>query len=206
MMKNFYLITNGCDVVKKQQNIDIRARFGIYDQFVFTYVGNVSDCKNQKQFVDAFCLLPDRLKQKITVLFVGGGDYMSLSDYIKSKGLSEKLIVCGLIDKDEVFNYYIAANATVLISLSEGFGLSLIEGFVYGKPALVFEDLAAVTDLYDEDSMYAVKSRSNEALAEGIKKMLEIKWNCDAICMHAQKFSLQNMATNYINLYKKLQK
>lgn len=199
----FSVITNGCEVSRKHQTIDIRSKFGICkDDFVLVFIGNVNPNKNQKQVVDAFKLIDGSLRQNIKILFVGGGDWKELSDYISSNGLSSNLIACGPIPKEQVHNYYTDANATILTSLSEGFGLSIIEGFVYGLPSLSFSDLPAIKDLYSINSMLLCESRSTVDLAECILKMTQTKWDKTAIMEHGKHFSLENMAENYIELYK----
>lgn len=200
----FYVITNGCDVSRKPQTIDIRSKFQLdKDDFLFVFVGNVNYRKNQKQVVDAFKLIDESLRQSIKILFVGGGDWKKHSEYIKENNLSENLIACGPVPKEQVHNYYASANATILTSLSEGFGLSIIEGFVYGLPCLSFSDLPAVKDLYNINSMLLSESRSDTELAECILKMAQTKWDRNAIMEHGKHFSLENMAEKYIELYKR---
>lgn len=202
-MNMFRVILNGCNIESKPRTIDIREKYNIgVDCFVFAFVGNVGENKNQKQVVDAFELIPEEYQEKISVLFVGGGKCEELIEYVKTKNLQERLIVCGLVSKDEIQNYYYAANATVLTSKSEGFGLSIIEGMTYGLPCLTYSDLPAVVDLYNEKSMLLVEKRDDRALAQGMILMTQIKWDKTAIKQHSAHFSFDNMAKQYIKFYK----
>lgn len=203
-MKNFYVVLNGCKSIIMQPTKDIRSLYQIGDVFLFAFVGNIGDCKNQKQVVDAFSLLSAEERKKIKVVFVGGGEVEMLRNYIKSKCLSDYLIVCGSVPQDDVHNFYCAANATILTSKSEGFGLSIIEGMRYGLPNLVFSDLPAVTDLYDECAMLTIDKRTDEELSKKMVEMTECVWNRDAIKKHSDKFTLEEMANNYIQVYKNL--
>lgn len=200
-INNFHVILNGCNTKEKTRQYDVRKKYGIVDKFIFVFVGNVSKNKNQKQVVDAFLLLPDEYKDKFAVLFVGGGDYIELKNYIARLGLNGSLFVCGLVPKNEVHNYYIAGNATILTSYSEGFGLSLVEGMCYGLPCVTFADLAVVNDIYNEGVMVKVKERSTAALSKGMVNLYEKKWNHDNIKEYADRFSYDNMANNYLNFY-----
>lgn len=200
---SFSVITNGCDVRQKSQIVDIRLKYSIHKNvFLFVFVGNVNTNKNQRQVVDAFCLIDEQVRKNIKVIFAGGGDWKQLADYIAEKKLDSNLIVCGPIAKEDIHNYYLAADATILTSLSEGFGLSIIEGFVYGLPCLTFANLPAVKNLYSPDSMLLCEFRDTHRLAECMLKMVDIDWDKNAIIEHSKQFSLQNMADRYINLYR----
>lgn len=199
----FSVIPNGCEACQKAQTLDIRTKYRISDEdFLFVFVGNVNPNKNQKQVVDAFKLINETFRQSIKILFVGGGDWKELVEYTAVNDLSSNLIACGPVPKEEVHNFYIAANATILTSLSEGFGLSIIEGFVYGCPCLTFSDLPAVKDLFSLDSMLLCETRDTVKLAESILMMTQLDWNQEAIKEHGKQFSLGNMARKYITLYR----
>ncbi len=200
----FHLVSNGCNIKEHKQRSDIRQKHNVLSSdFAFLFVGNVSKCKNQIQaarvFVNVFKAGNYRL------LFVGANhdENCELLHFIEEHKLQRRLIVCGAVPKEDVPDYYMAADATILTSLSEGFGLSIIEGFVYGKPNLTFADLPAARDLYDECAMLNPKSRSDEDLAEAMIEMAQRKWDAMAIKQHAKNFSLENMANKYISVYKK---
>lgn len=203
-VSNFHVITNGCDTFPKTIVEDIRKRHGLKEtDFVIVYVANVSENKNQSQVVAAFKLLDDKTRENIKVLFVGR-DGEELKQQIQQEGLQENLIVCGGVPRKEVGNYYQASDATILTSHSEGFGLSIIEGFVYGKPCLTFADMPAVKDLYHEKAMLVLPDRKDETLSQGIVCLSRHQWDNDWIKKYATQFSLEKMADNYIKLYKKI--
>lgn len=69
---NFYVINNGCNIHIKPMTMDIRREYSILaNDFVFAFVGNVSINKNQAQVARAWMLLPEELRSKCKVLFVG---------------------------------------------------------------------------------------------------------------------------------------
>lgn len=203
-LQNFHVVTNGCNTKRQKITEDIREKYNCSkEDFVFSFVANVSENKNQMQVVEAFKLLTQEQRSHIKVLFVGR-DGNTLKNYIASCRLSRELIVCGGVSPDEVGNYYAASDATMMTSHSEGFGLSIIEGYVYGKPNLIFEDLPAVYDLYSEKTMLKVPDRKDKTLADYMLKMGETSWNNEFIAEYAQRFSLECMADSYIELYKKV--
>lgn len=201
----FSVVLNGCDTVVKECCCNVRKKFGILDtDFLFLFVGNINENKNQMAVVDAFSLIPIEKRNHIKVLFVGGGNVENLKKYIAKKNLSHNLLAVGAIPKSDVHNYYIASDATILTSLSEGFGLSIIEGYIYGKPTVTFVDLSAYTDICTPQTSIGIERRTPEALANGMLKCMSKKWDYYHISEFGKKFSYELMKINYITLYKRI--
>lgn len=184
----------------------IKKLYGIKeDSKLIVCVGNIGRRKNQGQLIAAFNYLPQELAQNSYILFLGGNqseDYTieRLSHESKWK---DHFISCGVIPKDEVANYYQQCDAVALMSLSEGFGLSLIEGMHFGKPCLSFMDVDAYDDIYHPNAMIGVGEHTDEAVAKGLKQLLTHKWDSDSIKKYSKKFESQEMANHYINVYKR---
>lgn len=89
-----------------------------------------------------------------------------------------------------------------LVSIDEGFGLSFIEGFKHGLPAVSFSDLDAIPDIYDPKVMILADERTDKCLAKAIEKLCHINWDCSYIKDYAKKFSYEKMADNYRSIYR----
>lgn len=183
--------------IREKYNIPTEAR-------LMLYVGNISENKNQLQMVEVFNLLPDHLQHQTWVLFCGEnhmGDDSSFEYAVKNSPSATHLIVCGGIKKELMPDYYRAADAVVLLSKTEGFGLSLIEGMHFGLPGLMFTDMDAYEDIYDESAVIGIPDRNNQSVAEGIEKLLTNNWDKETIKKYSKKFESKAMAHNYINQY-----
>jgi len=204
----FFVVTNGCNTIidPKQKHIDIRTTYNIPEnKMIGVCVGNIVERKNQVQIVRAFSLLPDNIKNKLIILFLGRDLTNGLFEKeIKKSGQQDNLITCGNIPKEDVAAYYNQADFNIVASISEGFGLSMIEGFSHGLPTITFSDLDAIPDLYHEKAMVLVNERTDEALAQGIEQITSMDWDKQFIQNYAQNFSLELMAENYINVYDKI--
>lgn len=199
----FNVVLNGTCLNKHTKYIDIRKLYALpKESFIVLYVGNISSNKNQKRFVKAFNSMNIKEKDKIYILLLGrDDDNDSIKRYIIEEKLEKQIIYCGFIEKGVINNYYKQSNAVALISESEGFGLSLIEGMMNGIPGLMVEDMDAFTDLYNKDSIIAIKSRNKNDIIQGIKMLVNTPWNHNIISDFAKRFSLEEMSANYINLY-----
>lgn len=203
---SFSVINNGCNIIPQNTFTDIRKNYDIKENdFLFVFVGNISKNKNQIQVAKAWNLLPNEEKKYCKVAFVGRfTETDEIVHFIKNKNLKDNLILCGIMPHDQVDSFYKAANATILTSLTEGFGLSIIEGFVYGKPNVTFADLPATPDLYNSEAMILADDRSDIALSRAMSKAIHLKFDANAIKKHSQKFSLERMAEKYCSKYKEI--
>ena len=89
------------------------------------------------------------------------------------------------------------------MSLSEGFGLSLIEGMHFGLPSMSFTDVDAFEDIYDDSAMVGVESHTDEAVANGLERLLTNKWDKEKIKVYSKKFEPENMAEKYVEVYQR---
>ena len=178
---------------------------GCDGKFLMLCVGNVSPRKNQLQLIRAYKLLPPSLQEGLRILFVGDDRAASRERAsVLKAGLSARLEFCGGLSRDAVLELYGKADFTVLPSVSEGFGLSIIEGFVHGLPSIVFSDIDAVPDLYDERCMVLVHERTDEALAAGLVRIVTTRWDRDCIRRHGNRFSLRATAARYLEFYQQI--
>lgn len=167
------------------------------------YVGNVSRNKNQMQLVEAFSLLQQPLRDTTFVLFCGKVNTRDcdLRATIGSSPHKDHFRLCGSIDKEDMANYYKEADGVVLLSVAEGFGLSLIEGMAFGLPCATFCDLDAYSDIYNQCAVVGILSRDNQSVADGIAQLLTREWDGDAIRRHSRRFDNHAMARNYVSVY-----
>lgn len=70
-------------------------------------------------------------------------------------------------------SYYLQGDVVALLSVSESFGLSLIEGMHYGLPCISFNNIDAFEDIYDEQAMIGIDSHDDENVAKGLQALLK---------------------------------
>lgn len=191
--------------LKKNLNYEklLKNHLGIdHNSITYICVGSISKRKNQIQIARAYNLIDDSIRHRIKIIFAGSGPQeRELREYIIKHELSPNLIVCGNIDHEELANYYRIADYTITASKDEGFGLPIIEGYYFGLPAVAFSDLDAISDINNEKSSLLVYERTDQALANGILKVLDIDWDREAIKKIAQNFSREKMAQNYHKIF-----
>ena len=210
---NISVITNGTNLIKNRKDsnktknnrnnrINIRVKYTIPEKSKLAIcVGNITVNKNQTQVVEAYEHLKKEYRD-LVILFLGNpGGTVKLQEKINELGYAKQIICCGFIEKDDISSYYEAADCNIVASINEGFGLSIIEAFVYGVPTVTFSDLDAVTDLYHDKTMVLANDRSSHSLAKALEKALDADWDKTYIASYAKKFSLGKMAEDYHNSY-----
>jgi glycosyltransferase involved in cell wall biosynthesis len=172
----------------------------IFNKKVIISIGSVCPGKNQIQLLRAFNKLPDDIRSK-TMIFLAGQDLSGgvVQEYVEKHHLKDNVVICGFLTKQELTGLYQVADYNALLSISEGFGLSMIEAAKYGIPTLTFSDLDAVKDLSPE-SMLVLNDRTDEAVADGIMKMMKTEWNKDAIIKSVDRFN-EDIYFQYIDVY-----
>lgn len=92
----------------------------------------------------------------------------------------------------------------LFLSLNDGFGLPIVEGYMHGVPCVTFEDLDATQDLYYPEAMLKVKDRSIESVANALRTSLDKNWNHEEIAEIGNMFSIDSMSEKYVNWYRTL--
>ena len=205
---NIHVICNSFSFNKfEAQKVDLRKTYNLPDESkIIVCVGNIGRRKNQRQLITAFNLLPQELATQTYILFLGGNQSEDYTIEILSEDSpwASHFIACGLVPKEQVGGYYAQCDAVALMSLSEGFGLSLIEGMHFGKPSMSFTDIDAFEDIYTPIAMVGVEEQSDRAVAEGMERLLNTKWDERKIKEYSKKFESQSMTNKYVDMYKRV--
>jgi D-inositol-3-phosphate glycosyltransferase len=120
------------------------------DDFVLLYVGRIEPVKGLATVISSLEILknnrPD-LYRKIRLLVVGGGrkeqelamnpEAEKIINLISQKTLTDKVKFLGSIDQHKLKKFYSAANALIVPSLYESFGLVTVEALACGTPVIV---------------------------------------------------------------------
>lgn len=131
------------NTIKSSENKNLSNKF---DYKFFIYVGNFYPHKNVAKLVEAFA----KVKGDCKLILIGPNDYFSKSLYqlINQLKQENKIIFYYNPNKSDLVFFYKNAQALIHPSLSEGFGLPLIEAAYFGLPIIasninVFKEVLA---------------------------------------------------------------
>lgn len=208
-LSNIDIVPNAQFVVEDNsiEYFDIREKYGLDDSArIILCVGNISKRKNQHQLIKAFELLPEYVAANTYIFFIGGFHEDGYDKTFLTKGCKyiSNYVFCGAVEKKYIRLYYTQANAVALISKSEAFGLSLIEGMHYGLPCMMYCDMEAYKDIFNKNCSVGIKNHTDESVAKSLDILLSRNWDKQYIIDYSSKFSPNLMSENYITLYNKI--
>jgi D-inositol-3-phosphate glycosyltransferase len=117
---------------------------------ILLYVGRIEPVKGLMSVVDALDIMKEKkiaLFNRLKLVVIGGGDKkrdfaknteaIRIQNAVREKGLSDRIMFLGSKNQSELKKYYSMADALILPSLYESFGLVVLESLACGTPVLV---------------------------------------------------------------------
>lgn len=204
-MPNIRVILDGVQNISKGAYKDVKLKKQLKipeDAYVLISVSSINKNKNQIQVIEAIGMMPDVIKTKIVYLICGVGDYeKELVQKASELGIGNQVKLCGYVEHSDIWRYYSISNLNLMVSHSEGFGRSVIEGYMCGVPAIMYSDLDACEDITNPNTALVLRERSTKTLMDGIIKALSKQWNNDEIVEYSRQFTEEKMAENYADFF-----
>ena len=196
------VVYNGCNIIELE---NIVAPYNApTTQFLYS-IGVIAEKKN-------FHVLPALLKNNELQLIISGivenEQYKNrIIEEAKKYGVESRVIFTGPVSENDKQWYYKNCTAFVFPSLSEGFGLPVIEAMYFGKPAI----LSSTSSLPEVGGEYAYYFNNFEP--EDMEKVLKeslLHYNTThpstLIKKWANSFSWEKAAKEYLEIYDSLGK
>jgi phosphatidylinositol alpha-1,6-mannosyltransferase len=121
------------------RNLELVERYSLQSNKVILTMGRIAPNERYKGFDQVIDVMPQLLERfpKLKYIIVGDGtDRHRLERKAKGLGLSENVIFTGHIQESEKVAHYNLADAYVMPSTGEGFGIVLIEAAACGIPVV----------------------------------------------------------------------
>ncbi|MCF8460895.1 MAG: glycosyltransferase family 4 protein [Flavobacteriales bacterium] len=190
--------------VRNLPNSDlVRKRFSIYGKYVIGMIATFSDKKDYNTFIKAAIEVLIQRKD-VTFICVGSGDDSVIRAMIPTEFLPN---IRFLGKQDDVESIMSICDIGVLCTYGEGISNALLEFASLGKPILASNNGGTPELIEDGKSGYLLKPFSSDDLTS---REMELLNDCDfAKEMGArgkeivqQKFGIDQMTTNFLQVYK----
>ena len=204
-------INNGIDLKIFEPAVDKlykRKSMGVRENdFVITNVGRFSREKNQRLLLDAAQDILEVIPNA-KIVFVGDGELKEqLEDKAKAKGLAGRVFFLGT--RNDVPEILKASDCFVNCSVSESFGLAIVEAMAAGMPVIA-TDVGGVKEIItNNETGILIKADDKEALIKAVLRIRDDVAYRTEIIKNAKerankRYNIDNMVQEYSNLYKEV--
>jgi glycosyltransferase involved in cell wall biosynthesis len=159
-------------------------------------VGALIPRKGQQHVLRALARLPGA-----HLALVGEGpDRAMLEAFARDTGMADRVHFLGSLDHEALPTLLSAADAMVLPSASEGLANAWVEALACGCP-LVITDAGGAREVLDRPEAGIIVERDGAAIAAGVKALLAVPPQRDAVARSAERFSWQENAAVLAEYY-----
>lgn len=208
IIKTYHINTNKIQVIQEGVNLKWFKKCLNISKYTTTYgdyilfVGTVQPRKNLVRLIEAFSKLRDR---KIKLLIAGklGWLYEDIVSAPKRFSVESRVIFLGRVGDRDLPGLYKGAKLFVLPSVTEGFGLPVLEAQAAGVP-VVCSNTGALPEVAGKGAFF-INPLSTDSIKEGLEEVLTKKTLRNRLVReglaNAAKFSWENTAYNTLKLF-----
>ena len=197
LSKKIHFIYEGINYQIKEsaENKKLAEKFGNF----FIYVGNFYPHKNVEKLIEAF----KNIDKKYKLILLGPDDYFSdkTLQCIDTLELNRNIILLKNPSLSDLRFFYKNARALIHPSMSEGFGLPLIEAAYFNCP-IIASDINVFKELLGNNYLSFNPNDVNDITSK-IKIFIEKKPSFDYGNI-IKKYSFEKMTNEIVKIYKKI--
>lgn len=169
-------------------------------------IGRLSEEKGFLDLISVVDLVRQHIKD-IKLHLIGDGALKEvLQKKIKSLHLENNVILHGYLDKKEIEKYMLDSSIYVMTSLTESFGLVLLEAMSYGLPCIAFDSASGARELIDDNTGVLISGRDRYEMARAIISLLNNKRKKEKLGNNGKKKSEKYLSKNVKNEWGKILK
>ena len=209
--------------VPKEQ-YDAREKYNISkDDFLVLCVSRIDPRKGQEILIAAMeKIISIHNRKDVKCIFVGNGSFsrellgkersgraQKLLNLVEEKGLQNNVLFTGKVDDELLYHIYGASDVVVQPSLHEGFGLTVCEAMVFGKPIIGSNVGGIPLQIKDGINGYLFEKADYNQLAEKILLLaqnseLRKKMGTEGTKIVREKFDSDIGYAEYLRIYKEI--
>jgi phosphatidyl-myo-inositol dimannoside synthase len=160
----------------QQRDATLVERYGLQSSKIILTVGRLAAQEQYKGFDAVIEVMPQLVKRfpNLKYLIVGAGsDRPRLEAKAKALEMSDNVVFTGYVSESEKVAHYNLADAYVMPSFGEGFGIVLIEAAACGIPVVGSRDDGSREALLEGRLGHLVDPRSPHELLQAVSAVLE---------------------------------
>ncbi len=165
--------------------------------------------KNLSMLLEAFAKVASEIQDAKLIIVGSGPKERELKNRVRNLDLEKKVEFFPTMSPPKLGKLYQVAEIVTLVSKNEGFGLVLVEAFLFQKPVVAARS-GGITDIVtDGENGFLVNPDSPEEMAVALKKLLldadlRKKMGKNGYRSYMEKFSPAKLAEKFDRLYAEL--
>ncbi len=204
------IIYNGVKIKKSEKGlINLNKIFKKNkNNFKIGMISRIEKNKGQDDLVESYSKLPEKIRKKIVIYFIGEGSGIFISNLkkrISELNFKENFIFTGFLNSE---SFKIAKKLNLLVSLTkdfEGFGLSLAEALSVKTPVLATK-VGGVTEFLNKKNSVLIEPNNLKEVSIALKDFVKNhkKWKKQAAVgqrLIKHKFSANKMSKNFFTYF-----
>jgi glycosyltransferase involved in cell wall biosynthesis len=198
------VISLGSTIFPINLDSETHLRLGIEKKYIL-FVGTTEPRKNLTRLIKAYSRLAFGIKLEYDLVLVGryGWGNVNLPSLIKLLGLSKHVKLLGYVSDEDLATLYRSAVFLAMPSLSEGFGLPILEAMSAGIPVLT-SNCSSMPEIAGGAALL-VDPLSIDSIQEGLERLLtdpqlRISLSANAL-KNAMQYSWDKCAGDLMNLF-----
>jgi glycosyltransferase involved in cell wall biosynthesis len=206
------VIYNGIDEQRfrvkndRESNDSIKTRYNLPEKYIL-FIGNTAARKNALRVIEAYALYASKTEQPVPIV-APGLNKAFIKEHLQRICQPNKLdsfITPGYIRDEDLAGLYEASTLFLYPSLSEGFGMPLVEAMACGTPVIT-SNISCLPEIAGNAAML-VDPTNVKAICEAITKLLsneELRVSMvDLGIQNAKRFSWNKTALDVFEVYEK---
>jgi glycogen(starch) synthase len=207
---NPVVIYNGVNIQFFDPSTDagyIRLREDLDGKKVILFVGRLIERKGIRYLLQAFAKLRLRMKD-LTLIILGDGPMKGdLQSKVQEMKLDKEVIFPGFVSNQLLPFYYAAADVCVFPSLSEPFGIVILEAMSMGKPVVASAVGGIIEIIQDGHNGLLVPSGDAERLFASLERLLKERSFSRRLGFQGrktvvEKFTIERMIRETLDAYR----
>ncbi len=186
---------------------ETKQRLGLEDEFIL-FVGTVEPRKNLLTLVRAFDQILRQTSRRPQLVVVGAEGWLmdELFAFIKESSISDRLLLTGYLDDDDLRALYSSCRVFVYPSIYEGFGLPPLEAMACGAPVIASniatfrETLGSAAQLFEPNDVEGLARSIVEILGDEDRRRTLSRSGLE----QAAKFSWERTAQLTFEVYREV--
>ena len=208
-MKNYYKKYLNIPVIYIPNSIEsLPLNVSDLDNYNIISVGRLESVKGYDDLIDVFSIVISKERNIFLNIIGDGSQRKLLQEKINRLSLNNNIKLLGYKNNDELDELYNNSCIYVMSSISESFGIVLIEAMSHKLPCIAFDSANGAKEIIDDNmNGYLIKNRNKEEMANKILELIDNREKCLTMGKNSyeksKKYLSENIKKKWVDIFER---